>query len=319
MRAVVLNDGRPTVVKRDRPEPQANEALLRVTLAGICATDLELVRGYHAHDGILGHEFVAVVEQCDSDTNWVGRRVVASINVSTCDSQCGLRCPEHCPRRSACGIRGRDGAFAEYIAIPISNLYMVPHNVPDETAVFTEPLAAALRIGEQIDIRDKRALVLGAGRLALLIAQALKSGGALVQVAARSTLSLQLPRAIGLSAAVLDDIISHDFDLVVDATGSPEGIRLAVGFVKPGGTMVIKSTYADTNFEGFGALMADIVVNEITVIGSRCGPFVPALRLLADGSVVTRPLVDGTYPLVEAVQALEHAARKGVRKILLKP
>ncbi|MFQ5351020.1 MAG: alcohol dehydrogenase catalytic domain-containing protein, partial [Thermoanaerobaculia bacterium] len=302
----------------DYPRPAAapGEALVRVLRAGICATDLELIKGYAGFRGVLGHEFVGRVESCDTD-GWTGRRVVGTINLG-CGScaVCLEEGAEHCPERAALGIAGRDGAFAEYLALPAGNLLPVPEGLADDEAVFAEPLAAALRIPEQVEVASSgRVAVVGPGRLGLLIAQVLALVHDGVVVFGRSQRALQLPRRLGLETADVADAASDAWDLVVEATGNAAGLATALAMVRPRGTLVLKSTFA-------GAPAVDLtklVVGEVAVVGSRCGPFAPALDLLANGSVRVRPLIEAEYPLADGLAALEHAARPGVRKVLLRP
>jgi len=297
------------------PGPPPGEARVRVTLAGICSTDLELVKGYYPYAGIPGHEFVGVVEQGPEALS--GRRVVGEINAA-----CG-ECPAclagrrtHCPSRSVLGIVGRPGAFAEYLDLPPENLHIVPDSVPDEVAVFTEPLAAALEIREQISIRpEDRVLVAGDGKLGQLVARSLALAGCRLLVAGRHRNKLDLLTALGIGVAAPGDIGAAEFDVVVECTGNPEGFALARRAVRPRGTLVMKSTYA-------GALTLDasaLVVDEITLVGSRCGPFAPALRLLAEGTIDPRPLIEARYPLRDGPAAFEHARRRGALKVLLEP
>lgn len=316
MRALVLADGGARIVEdRPRPAPAPGEALVRVLVAGICATDLELIKGYAGFRGILGHEFVGRVEECAAP-GWTGRRVVGTINLGCGEcAECLEAGPEHCPRRTVLGIAGRDGAFADVLALPVENLLAVPEGLADEEAVFTEPLAAALRIPQQLaDLQRGRVAVVGPGRLGLLIAQVLGLKHE-VTVFGRSRGSLELPRELGLATALVDDAASDAWGLVVEATGNADGFAAALEMVRPRGTLVLKSTFAGTP-----ALdLTKLVVGEVTVMGSRCGPFAPALELLAGGGVRVRPLIEAEYALADALAALEHAARPGVRKILLRP
>lgn len=318
MRALHLGAGGLTL--RDDlspPRPEAGEALIRLRMAGICSTDLELVKGYAGFQGILGHEFVGeVLEVADeADRAWVGRRVVGTINVAcrTCP-ECVGSGPEHCPNRTVLGIIARDGAFAERFTLPVANLLEVPAGLADEDAVFTEPLAAALRIREQIPVRPTaRTAVVGPGRLGTLIAQVLSLGGTRIEVFGRRETSLRLPRELGLEASLVDEAASDAYDLVVEATGNEAGLEHSLRLVRPQGTLVMKSTFA-----GRASVdLTKLVVGEVRVVGSRCGPFAPALTLLRTGAVRVAPLVEGRYPLAEGVAAFEHAARPGVRKILL--
>lgn len=317
MKAVVFQDGRLEV--RDdlaRPVVEGDEALLRVTLAGICATDLEIVKGYAGFQGILGHEFSAVVEEA-ADVAWIGKRVVGSINIGcgVCDA-CRSDGPEHCPQRTVLGIHNRPGAFATHVSVPLANLYEVPQHVPDEKAVFTEPLAAAARILEQVPIPPgSRVAVVGPGRMGLLIAQTVGPSGAQVTVLGRRKTSLQRARDLGLRAALVQSCSDDAFDIVVEATGNDGGLAHALRLVRPLGTLVLKSTYAGEAHVD----LTKLVVAEITVVGSRCGPFAKALQYLAQDAVQVTPLIDAEYPLSQALAAFEHAARPGVLKVLLRP
>jgi len=313
----------------DAPDPIADheEALIRVTLAGICSTDLELTRGYYPFDGILGHEFVGVVESCESATQWTGKRVVGTINLSPgCVGACGLRCPEQCPHRTVLGIAGKDGAFAEYLTLPVENLLEIPAELSDQEAVFTEPLAAACRIAEQCEVDDRDVLVIGPGRLGLLCAQVLRHHGARVVVLGRSAPSLQLPLELGLPTILEADdgpLPSDSFDLVVEATANETGLRRAVELCRPNGIIVLKSTYANDpsgrGFKDFAPVLATVVVKELTIVGSRCGPFDRALEVLQRGVVQVLPMIERIDSLENAIEAFTQAAQPGVRKILLQP
>lgn len=316
MQAVIVDQGDVRFeANHVEPVPGPLDALVRVRLAGICATDLEIVKGYAGFNGILGHEFVGEVVSAADDA-WVGRRVVATINIGcgVCDV-CLRQGEEHCPQRTALGI-SRDGVFADYVSLPLQNLLPVPGESSDEEAVFVEPLAAALRIREQVLVSPQHQVaVLGPGRLGLLVAQVLALAGTEVVVLGRRQSSLRLPEALGLQIALAADMAEATFDLVVDTTGSAAGLQEALRLVRPLGTIVLKSTYegkAEVN-------LTPLVVNEVSVVGSRCGPFAPALRLLAAGQVQVGPLIAATYPLSQVVTALEHAAQPGVRKVLLRP
>lgn len=299
-----------------QPTPRSDEVLVRLRLAGICTTDLELVKGYANFSGVLGHEFVGEVFDA-SDSAWQGRRVVGSINVGC--GQCEM-CQQgvvaHCPNRQALGIHGRNGSFADFIAVPVRNLHAVPDAVPDKAAVFTEPLAAALRIREQVLLSPSlQTAVIGPGRLGLLIGQVLALGGTNVIMLGRSDSSLALPKQLGLKAALASETDERHFDLIVEATGNEAGFAEALRLVKPQGTIVLKST-----FHGLPKVdLTRLAVDEIKVVGSRCGPFAPALRLLAKTAVSVQPLIDACYPLSQGQAAFNHAAQPGVRKILLHP
>lgn len=320
MEALLVEDG--TVSYRNdypEPEPVEDEALIRVILAGICATDLEVVKGYADFNGVLGHEFVGEVVGAGGSAaeQWLGRRVVGTINLGcgTC-AVCLGEGPEHCPQRRVLGIRDKNGTFAEYVTLPVSNLLPVPEAVTDEAAVFTEPLAAAVRIREQIKVRPSaRMAVIGPGRLGLLCGQVLALAGTEVLMLGRRASSLELPAALGLATGLAIKQSARSFDVIVDTTGNDKGLAEALRLVRPRGTVVMKSTFAGAAAVDLGPL----VVDEITVVGSRCGPFAPALRLLARGEVDVTSLIDARYPLAEGEAALSHAARQGVRKVLLEP
>jgi len=295
------------------PEPPDGEALVRVLRAGICNTDLELVRGYYPYTGILGHEFVGVVERGPSAL--MGRRVVGEINAvcGECDA-CRAGRPTHCERRTVLGIVKRHGAFAEYLALPIANLHVVPDGISTDAATFTEPLAAALEVQEQMTIRaGDRVLVVGDGKLGQLIAQTLGLTGCDLLVVGRHAAKLELLSARGIATGAVEAVKPGTYDVAVECTGNPEGFALARQALRPRGTLVMKSTYA-------GALTLDasmIVVDEITLVGSRCGPFAPALGLLAEGRVDVEPLIHARYPLRDGLRGFEEAARSGVLKVLL--
>jgi threonine dehydrogenase-like Zn-dependent dehydrogenase len=296
-----------------RPQPPPGEALVRVLRAGVCNTDLELQRGYYPYRGVLGHEFVGVVEE--GAAALAGRRVVGEINAvcHACAACRGGR-PTHCARRTVLGIVGRDGAFAEYLALPAENLHPVPDSVPTDAATFTEPLAAALEIQEQVRIAAAdRCLVVGDGKLGQLVAQTLALTGCELAVCGRHRRKLELLQARGIPTLDEEAVVPGSRDLVVECTGHPEGFTTARRALRPRGTLVLKSTYA-------GALTLDasaLVVDEVTLVGSRCGPFAPALRLLAEKRVAVEPLIDARYPIDRGLEAFAHAARPGVLKVLL--
>lgn len=317
MRALVLESSGPRL-RESYPAPRAAPglALIRLRLAGICSTDLELVKGYMGFLGVLGHEFVGEVQEAE-DRAWIGKRVVGSINLGCRDCPiCHGSGPEHCPHRTVLGIVAHDGAFAEQLTLPVANLLEVPDTVRDEQAVFTEPLAAALRIREQLAVRPSaKVAVVGPGRLGLLIAQVLRLAGTQVLVLGRRRESLELPARWGLSTGLVEEAGESRFDLVVEATGNAAGLAHSLRLVRPLGTLVMKSTFA-------GAPPVDltkIVVDEITVVGSRCGPFAPALDLLEQGAIDVESTIEAEYPLAQALAAMQHAARPGVKKVLLRP
>jgi len=314
MKAVVFQNGRPVVVEREDPSAPPGDALVRVRVAGICGTDLEIARGYMAFDGIAGHEFVGVVERAP-DPSWEGRRVVGEINApcGRC-SICRAGLPRHCPERTVLGIAGRDGAFAEYLTLPLANLHAVPDSVEDEVAVFAEPLAAAYEILEQVETPESgRVLVLGDGRLGQLCALVLARAGAPPVVCGRHTKKLERLRKFGLEAIDAGGDLPRSFDLIVEATGSPDGLRRALELVRPTGTIVLKSTYhTDASLT-----LAGVVIDEVRVIGSRCGPFEPALDHLRREPSIVDGMVTARYAMRDADAAFEHAARTDSLKVLL--
>jgi threonine dehydrogenase-like Zn-dependent dehydrogenase len=299
------------------PTPEPTEALVRVRLAGICSTDLQVVRGYAGFSGTLGHEAVGIVEHCESDPSLVGTRVVGEINVS-----CGV-CPrcrrghrQHCALRSVMGLRDRNGCFATWTTLPADNLHRVPPNVSDEQAVFAEPLAAAFEVLEQVVVEPgMRAAVVGDGKLGLLVAMVLARAGADTWVVGRHERKLAIAESAGAKVCRPDALAHRDFALVIEATGAPDGLAFAMDRVRPRGTLVLKSTFVDQPQVD----TSRIVVDEITVMGSRCGPFERALGALEDGSIDPTPLIDARYPLTDGLRALEHARRPGVLKVLLEP
>jgi len=299
------------------PTPPPGEALVRVRLTGVCNTDLELVRGYMSFRGVPGHEFVGEVVQCNSAPEWIGQRVVGEINAACgqCET-CRAGRPTHCPHRTTLGIAGRDGAFAEYLCLPIANLHRVPENIPDEAAVFVEPLAAACEITQAVHIRPTdHVVVLGDGKLGLLCAQVLQLTGCDLLVLGHHEESLEILRRRGIQTTRRADIPMSAYDVVVEATGTPEGFATARQLVRPRGTIVLKSTYQ-------GAVDANltlVVVDEVTLVGSRCGPFEPALRLLAQNLVEVTPLIQGHFRLSEGLAAFERAGQRGTLKILIGP
>jgi len=323
MKALWLEDNQ--IALRDVMQPtKPNEALIKIRKAGICSTDLELIKGYYPYTGVLGHEFVGEVVALTPDPSPTGRgeikigqRVVGEINVAcnACE-QCLNGRPTHCENRTVLGIVNRDGIFAEYTTLPIANLHVVPASIPDEMAVFTEPLAAALEIQQQVQIQPTdRVLLIGAGRLGQLIAQTLALTGCNLHVVARHKHQQNLLKARGIKIISEEDIQPWRWDIVVEATGSPSGFSLARQAIRPKGTLVLKSTYKGEINVNFSS----IVVDEINIIGSRCGPFEPALRLMESKQVDPIVLIDSEYSLDNAVKAFEHAAETGVLKVLVNP
>jgi len=313
MRALVLEDaGIRLDTDRADPVPAAGEVLVRVLQAGICDTDLQLIQGYKGFRGVLGHEFVGVALSGAHE----GQRVVSEINCScwTCET-CAAGRPGHCPHRTVLGILEHDGAFADVIAVPERNLHVVPESMATDVAVFTEPVAAALQIPSQIPIaRDDRVIVLGDGRLGQLCAQLLASLSDHLLVIGKHEEKLAVLNALGIEGRLLDERpATRTADLVVDCTGSESGLTTALDLVRPRGTIVLKTTIA-----GMQTLsLAPVVVDEVTIVGSRCGPFDRALDALAKGLVDVRPLISDRFDLSDGVRALDRAAEAGVLKVLL--
>jgi len=299
------------------PTPGKDQALIRLLLAGVCSTDLELERGYYPFSGIPGHEFVGEVESSPDDPTWIGKRVVGEINIACGKCQtCMIGLPRHCENRNTLGIHDWNGAFAEYLILPLSNLHVVPGNVSTEMAVFTEPLAAANEILEQTAILPSdRVLIIGAGRLGFLAAMVIQQTGCALEVVVRHEKQNTLMRGLNIHAIFEYNIGGKKYDLVVEATGSIDGFSLANKCVRPRGRIILKSTY-----KGSAEVdLSRIVVDEVTLIGSRCGSFEPALQLLGKGRVDPRPLIDAVYPLSLGIHAFEEASRPGVLKVLLNP
>jgi threonine dehydrogenase-like Zn-dependent dehydrogenase len=316
MRALVFDGSLQLSRTWPVPVPPSGEVRLRTVLAGICATDLEILRGYASFQGVLGHEFVALVEDAP-DAALVDQRVVGEINIpcGTC-ATCFAGRPNHCSQRAALGIRGRDGVLADFFCLPVQNLHPVPDSIPDEVAVFAEPLAAACRILEQVSLQScERAIVLGDGKLGLLVAQALALTGCELLVIGRHREKLSILSERGIATRLDIQGLEAEADLVVECTGQAEGFQVARQLVRPEGTLVLKSTYHGL----VAADLSSVVVDEVQIVGSRCGPFPTALRLLAQGLVDVVPLIEAVYPLEEAVAALEHAGRRGALKVLVRP
>jgi threonine dehydrogenase-like Zn-dependent dehydrogenase len=314
LKAVRVEGGRPVVCDRDEPDPSSGEAVIRVLLAGICGTDLEIARGYMTHGGVLGHEFVGLVESAP-DPAWVGKRVVGEINVpcGACPA-CAAGMERHCPARTVLGILGRDGAFAEKVALPPENLHEVPASVSDEAAVLTEPLAAAHEILAQVPLAPgARVLVLGDGRLGQLAAHALARAGASPVVLGRHPEKLARLERLGFRTAGETARLTRDFDVVIEATGDPSGLERALALVRPRGTIVLKSTY-----HGKPRLaLAGIVIDEVTIVGSRCGSFEPALAHLAAEETLDAGFVTARYALDRVDEAFARAAAPDALKVLL--
>jgi alcohol dehydrogenase len=297
------------------PTPGEGECLVRVRLAGICATDLQITGGYMDFRGVLGHEMVGTVVQ--GSPQWRDKRVACEIGcVCRQCEMCQAGLANHCRRRTVIGIEGRDGCFADYVAVPERNLHEVPDPISDEEAVFIEPVAAAYQILAQCPI-DKRmnVSVVGSGRLGILVAQVLKTTGCRLTVIGRNPRKLLLCEKQGIQGIPVGELRpQQDRDVVVECTGAPEGMDIAMSLVRPRGTIMLKSTYAEP-----GVLnLAPVVVNEVNVVGSRCGPFPEAINALARRAVEVRPLISRTYPLEESLAAFDAARRPENVKNLLK-
>ncbi len=309
-------DGKLSLRELPKPEPAPGEALLKVLVAGICGTDREILRGYSGFKGIPGHEFVGRVVECD-DAKWIGKRAVGEINVACghC-AWCAKGLQRHCPNRTVMGIVNRPGAFAEYVALPVANLLEVPDEISDHAAAFTEPVAAACEILEQLTIAPGTPVALmGDGRLGLLVAQVLKHAGADVTLIGHHAWKMDLARDWGVRAVSSDEgqLAAASFPVTVDTTGSPKGIAEALRLVEPRGIVVMKST-----FHGAAAFDATkLVVDEVTLLGSRCGRFAPALELLRHAHVSVRNLVTRVFDLEQGIEAFEFLDRTSALKILL--
>lgn len=315
MKAVVLDGQVKFTRTHPTPDAGANDCLVRVTHAGICSTDLELIKGYMDFRGVIGHEFVGVVEQ-GPDPALVGSRVVCEINCvcGKCDMcQSGLR--NHCRDRTVIGIDGRDGAFAEFIAVPKRNCHRLPEGISDEAAVFVEPLSAALQVTKQIPIDPRmKVTVLGDGRLGMLVAQVLQLAGCKLRIVGKHASKLAFADKRSIQTGLIEEVApDQSDDLVVDCTGSPSGLQLAMGLVRPRGIIVLKSTHA----AGESLNLAPLVINEVQLIGSRCGPFKDAIDLLNRKEVDVTGLISRRFKFDKALDALESAGRDDALKVLL--
>jgi threonine dehydrogenase-like Zn-dependent dehydrogenase len=313
MRALVF-DGELRLADKPDPAPGPGEALIKVLAAGICNTDIEITRGYMGFQGVPGHEFVGLVMEAEN-AHLRGKRVVGEIN-SVCHScqMCLLEMPHHCMNRTVLGIHGRDGAFAEYLTLPEENLHPAPNSVRDDVAVFTEPVAAAFRIPEQVVISPQdRVIVLGDGKLGLIAAQVLWMSTKNLVCVGKHPWKLKLLSRLGITTALAESPVERGADIVVDATGSHAGFARALELVRPEGTVVLKTTTCHpTALELSGP-----VVNEIRIVGSRCGPFRPAIDALSLGNIEVRPMISDVFPLEEGVRAFERAQASGVLKVII--
>ncbi len=316
MRAVHLEQGRVSVVNKRAPRRADNFALIRVLYAGICNTDLELRRGYYGFRGTPGHEFVGEVLEAGNEA-LVGKRVAGEINLACGNCEwCARGLGRHCPHRTVLGIVKHPGAFATLLTLPERNLHVLPRALPLEHAVFIEPLAAACEILDQIKIPPGAATaLLGDGKLGLLIAQVLHANGIALHHYGRHRDKLRISRDAGIETRLTTRTPAAAYDFVIDATGSPAALAQAVRMTRPRGTLVMKSTV-----HGLVPLdTAPVIVNELTLVGSRCGRFEPALRLLRSGKIKVGPLLSDILPLEEAPRAFDRAAERGALKVLLQP
>ena len=331
MKAVVFNDkdGLRLDTNYPKPIPQKGEVLIRVTLAGICNTDYEITKGYMGYNGILGHEFIGVAEEVNTDglsddmvkkgKSLIGKRVTAEISYG-CDNPdcewCAVKNYRHCPERHTLGIWRKDGCFAEYVTMPVNVVFEIPDEVEDEQAVFVEPLAAACEITEQLHIQPiQKVLVLGDGKLGLTTALTLHSQGLNVTLVGKHQNKLDIAKNQGVKTKLLNEInVDNSYDVVVEATGSVSGFETSLGLVKPRGVLVLKSTIAT----GKELNLAPIVINEITVLGSRCGQFPPALNLLKNKRIDFKPFISKIYSVDDAIEAFEANKSKETIKILMK-
>lgn len=322
MKAVVFNDkdGLRLDTNYPKPVPQKGEALIKVSLAGICNTDFEITKGYMGYNGILGHEFVGVVEEVNSDDkSLLGKRVVAEISYGCNDPECewcAQKNYRHCPSRHTLGIVEKDGCFAEYLTMPLNVLFEVPENVSDEQAVFVEPLAAACEITEQLHIKPiDKVVVLGDGKLGLTTALTLHAQGLDVTLIGKHQNKLDIAKKQKVKTQLLQKLkVENNFDVVVEATGSVSGFETSLALVKPRGVLVLKSTIAT----GKELNLAPIVINEITVLGSRCGQFPPALRLLENDRIDFKPFISDVYNIDDAIEGFEANKSKETLKVLIK-
>ena len=310
-------DGKNMRYEENYPDPKPGEALVRVNLAGICGTDLEILDGYMKYNGILGHEFVGIVEKADN-SELIGKRVVGEINAGCgkCES-CQKGMERHCPNRTVLGILKRDGAFAEFLSLPEKNLHVIPDSITDEQAVFVEPLAAAFEIKEQVRLQPQWSVaVVGDGRLAQLIIQVLKLTCPNITCFGKHKSKLENLINVGVKIKIgIEKSDEQSFDLVVEATGSNSGFEDTMKLIKPRGTVVLKSTIASKeNLD-----LTPTVVNEITLIGSRCGLFKPAIDALATSMVSVNSMIDSTFPLEKFSEAIQYAKKPDTLKVFLKP
>lgn len=318
MKAIVFDKELKLVNDYPKPSPKKGEALIQITMAGICNTDYEITKGYMGYKGVLGHEFVGIVEEInDENKSLLGKRVVGEINCGCGNCEwCYQGLERHCPNRQTLGIWQKDGCFSEYLTMPLDTLLEVPENVSDEQAVFVEPLAAGLEILEQLHIQPiQKVIILGDGKLGLAISLALNASNIDVLLVGKHQNKLDIAKAQGVNVKLLSDLeVKKEWDFVIEATGSISGFEMALNLTKPRGTLVLKSTVAAS--KEFN--LAPIVIDEIRVQGSRCGQFAPALRLLASQKVNFNPLISGIYPVDKAIEAFDKNKEKDTLKVLVK-
>ena len=315
MRALVFKKELRYQTDYPSPEPEEGEALIKITLAGICNTDLEITRGYMGFEGVPGHEFVGIVEKCDNNS-LTGKRVAGEINLGcgTC-GYCRDEMQNHCPDRSVLGILNKDGVFAEYVTLPVRNLHEIPDSISDEEAVFVEPLAAAYEIVDQVTMSSSDNIcVLGDGKLGLLVAQALASAGSNLTAVGNHKDKLSILEEMGINTSLSSAFNDREFDIVIDCTGSPGGIKRALEMVRPRGKIVLKTTAAKESQIDLN----QFVINEISLIGSRCGPFPEAIEAIRSGKIALKPLISARFPLEEGIKAFHYAAGKDTLKVILK-
>lgn len=314
MRALVLNKTLSFRLDYPKPKPVGDEALVRVYYAGICATDLELVKGYMGFSGVPGHEFSGVVERAP-DKSLVGRRVTGSINIG-CGAclECASGLENHCARRRVLGILNKDGAFAEYLTLPQKNLHILPESLSWEEGVFVEPLGAAFEIIRQVPVgQGVKVAVLGDGKLGLLVALVLQQTGCDLTLVGRHSERLLDFKEKGVTVSRGMEGLSGGFDITVDCTGRDEGLSNAISITRPRGTVILKTTVAKRSQD----VLNRVVINEITLLGSRCGPFPPAIRAIADGSIDVSPFISAVYPLRDGLRALEESVKSSALKVLI--
>jgi alcohol dehydrogenase len=316
MQAVHFQNQRVSVLNVPKPRRPRGYATIRLLCAGICNTDLELLRGYYGFSGTPGHEFVGEVVASDN-RNLIGRRVVGEINLACRKCEwCRRGLGRHCPTRKVLGIVGHPGTFREFLTLPETNLHLIPDSLPDEIAVFAEPVAAACEILDQVLIpKSERVAVLGDGKLGLLVSQVLHASGVAVHQLGRHAEKLLIARKAGVTTEIAGRKLPvAEYNYVVDATGSRDGVKLAVQMTRPRGTVIMKSTvHGEVAIDS-----APIIVNEITLVGSRCGRFEPALRLLNEGAIRVADMISEEFPLSSAKRAMARAGQRGVLKVLLR-